>query len=142
MPEFRVLLEQHAQLVEAQLNDLLGQTAGEYENHRPEHLLAAMRYSALDGGKRIRPFLLIESAKLFGVPPSGSVRAACALECIHCYSLVHDDLPAMDNKPCEQKFTPLPSCMNCLLAHQHTLFICMIYTLLIRKKQFLITFKY
>lgn len=62
-----------------------------------ERLAAAMRHGALAGGKRLRPFLVVESAALFGVPRSAAMPAAAALECIHCYSLVHDDLPAMDN---------------------------------------------
>ena len=57
----------------------------------------AMRYAALGGGKRLRPFLLIQSAALFDVPEADAFDAACALECVHCYSLVHDDLPAMDD---------------------------------------------
>ncbi len=57
----------------------------------------AMRYAALSGGKRLRAFLTIETASLFRVPKSQSVRAAAAVECIHAYSLVHDDLPAMDD---------------------------------------------
>jgi farnesyl diphosphate synthase len=57
----------------------------------------AMRYAALGGGKRLRPFLLIESARLFGVDEEDALPAACALECVHCYSLVHDDLPSMDD---------------------------------------------
>jgi farnesyl diphosphate synthase len=56
-----------------------------------------MRYSALGGGKRLRPFLVLESARLCGVHDEGAVNAAAALECVHCYSLVHDDLPAMDD---------------------------------------------
>lgn len=60
-------------------------------------LSAAMRHATLAGGKRLRPFLVIESAALFGVPSHAAMPAAAALECIHCYSLVHDDLPAMDN---------------------------------------------
>jgi farnesyl diphosphate synthase len=56
-----------------------------------------MRYSGLGGGKRFRPFLVVESANLFGVPRERALMAGAALECIHCYSLVHDDLPAMDN---------------------------------------------
>lgn len=66
------------------------------EASRPERLLSAMRYSA-SGGKRLRPFLVIESAALFGVTQEHSLPAGLALECIHCYSLIHDDLPAMDN---------------------------------------------
>ena len=57
----------------------------------------AMRYAALGGGKRLRPFLVIESAALFGVSQSAALNAAAAVECVHCYSLVHDDLPAMDD---------------------------------------------
>ncbi|SCW87648.1 polyprenyl synthetase family protein [Ancylobacter rudongensis] len=62
-----------------------------------ERLAAAMRHATLAGGKRLRPFLVVESAALFGVPAARAMPAAAALECIHCYSLVHDDLPAMDN---------------------------------------------
>jgi farnesyl diphosphate synthase len=57
----------------------------------------AMRYSSLGGGKRLRPFLVVESAAVFGVPRDAALLAGAALECIHCYSLIHDDLPAMDN---------------------------------------------
>lgn len=64
----------------------------------PEKVLQeAMRYSTLNGGKRLRPFLLIESAGLFGVSRNHAMQAALAIELIHCYSLVHDDLPAMDD---------------------------------------------
>jgi len=56
-----------------------------------------MRYSSLSGGKRIRPLLVVASGNLFGVPRQQSLMAGAALELIHCYSLVHDDLPAMDN---------------------------------------------
>jgi farnesyl diphosphate synthase len=58
---------------------------------------AAMRYAALGQGKRLRPFLVVESAALFAVPRQQALRAGAALECVHCYSLVHDDLPAMDD---------------------------------------------
>ena len=60
-------------------------------------LYAAMRYSALAGGKRIRPFLVIESARLFGAELSKAIYFAVALEMVHTYSLIHDDLPCMDN---------------------------------------------
>ena len=60
-------------------------------------LSESMRYSALNGGKRLRPLLLMESAAMFDVPAIQSVRVAAAVELIHCYSLAHDDLPAMDN---------------------------------------------
>jgi farnesyl diphosphate synthase len=64
---------------------------------RPKRLMDAMRYSSLAGGKRLRPFLVVESAAVFGVPRDAALLAGAALECIHCYSLIHDDLPAMDN---------------------------------------------
>ena len=67
------------------------------ERTRPPGLLTAMRYACIGGGKRFRPFLVIESAALFAVPQERALMAAAALECVHCYSLVHDDLPAMDN---------------------------------------------
>ena len=60
-------------------------------------LITSLRYSAIGGGKRLRPFLAMQSASLFAVPPSQALSAATAVELIHCYSLIHDDLPAMDN---------------------------------------------
>ena len=60
-------------------------------------VLEAMRYSALSGGKRLRPFLVMESAALFDVEPERALHCAAALEMVHCYSLIHDDLPAMDD---------------------------------------------
>lgn len=62
-----------------------------------KRLQEAMRYSSLDGGKRLRPFLVLQSASLFNVAPISAERAAAAIEMVHCYSLAHDDLPAMDN---------------------------------------------
>jgi len=60
-------------------------------------LFEAMRYGCLNGGKRLRPFLVFHSASLFGVNPDCAVRVAAAVEFVHCYSLIHDDLPAMDD---------------------------------------------
>lgn len=60
-------------------------------------LAAAMRYAVLGGGKRLRAFLSLETARLFGTDGSGAERVAAAVECLHAYSLVHDDLPAMDD---------------------------------------------
>ncbi|MCW2242933.1 farnesyl diphosphate synthase [Azospirillum canadense] len=60
-------------------------------------VLEAMRYGCLNGGKRLRPFLVCQSAALFGVNPDCALRVAAAVEFVHSYSLVHDDLPAMDN---------------------------------------------
>lgn len=63
----------------------------------PERLLAAMRHGALNGGKRLRPLLVVQAAEVFGVPREKTVCAALAIEMVHCYSLIHDDLPAMDD---------------------------------------------
>jgi farnesyl diphosphate synthase len=86
-----------ARLVEAELATLLDDTARPGETARPPRLMAAMRHGVLAGGKRLRPFLVIEAAALFGVPAHDALPAAAALELVHCYSLVHDDLPAMDD---------------------------------------------
>jgi farnesyl diphosphate synthase len=91
---FSQRLAQTAALVETRLAELFDAMAAA---GAPPRLLTAMRHAALGGGKRVRPFLLIECAGLFGVPPLAALNAAAALECVHCYSLVHDDLPAMDN---------------------------------------------
>ncbi|HUC52310.1 MAG TPA: farnesyl diphosphate synthase [Xanthobacteraceae bacterium] len=91
----------HLDAVAADTETLLSQLlatkpiAGELD--RPARLIEAMRYSSLGGGKRFRPFLVVESAALFGVPRQRALMAGAALECVHCYSLAHDDLPAMDN---------------------------------------------
>ena len=58
---------------------------------------AAIRYGVLSGGKRLRAYLAMESAALFRVPPAQALRTAAAVECVHAYSLIHDDLPAMDD---------------------------------------------
>jgi farnesyl diphosphate synthase len=60
-------------------------------------LAQAMRHASLGGGKRLRPFFVMETSRLFGVPGESALRTGAALECVHCYSLVHDDLPAMDD---------------------------------------------
>ncbi len=81
-----------ADLVTVALDALLPRGDG------PEsRLTEAMRYAALGPGKRLRPFFAIETGRMFDLPERPVLRAACALECIHAYSLVHDDLPAMDD---------------------------------------------
>ena len=95
--EFVARLTEIAGATEAVLERLLGDAALPGERVRPKRLVEAMRYATLGGGKQFRPFLVVESATLFGVPRERSLMAGAALECIHCYSLVHDDLPAMDN---------------------------------------------
>jgi farnesyl diphosphate synthase len=78
------------------VNDLL--TSLIPRTDTPENrLYDAMRYSAMAGGKRLRPFLVMQGAALFNVAESCALRAAAAVEMVHTYSLIHDDLPAMDN---------------------------------------------
>ncbi len=86
-----------AQEVEQAIAHLLPSTS-QPENQLPENrLYEAMRYGSLGGGKRLRPFLVLNSADLFGVNPDCALRVAAAVELVHCYSLIHDDLPAMDD---------------------------------------------
>jgi farnesyl diphosphate synthase len=88
--EFELRLKKTASAVDQLLGELLPVIAG-------NRLREAMRYSVLGQGKRLRPFLVVESARLFGVDEAQALRVGAALEALHCYSLVHDDLPAMDN---------------------------------------------
>jgi farnesyl diphosphate synthase len=94
---FSERLSATAAIVEAALEEVLGATVRSGETARPPRLMTAMRHAVLGGGKRLRPFLVIETARLLGREGPGVVKAACALELVHCYSLVHDDLPAMDD---------------------------------------------
>jgi farnesyl diphosphate synthase len=94
---FLARLDAVAAETEALLGRLLSTAPAAKELSRPARLIEAMRYASLGGGKRFRPFLLVESATLFKVPQNSALMAGAALECVHCYSLVHDDLPAMDN---------------------------------------------
>ncbi|KXF76475.1 farnesyl-diphosphate synthase [Paramesorhizobium deserti] len=96
-PDFETALAIRARSVEAALEKLLDDRVRNGEIVRPDRLMAAMRHGVLNGGKRLRPFLVMESAALFAADKEPALRVAAALECIHCYSLVHDDLPAMDN---------------------------------------------
>src|SRR5499427_2714777 len=82
---------------ESLLERLLSPNPARGESSRPQRLIEAMRYASLSGGKRLRPFLIVESGRLFGVPRPRALMAGAALECVHCDSLVHDDLPAMDD---------------------------------------------
>jgi farnesyl diphosphate synthase len=95
--QFRERLDHVAQATESMLDRLLSTQSLPGETARPPRLVEAMRYAALGGGKRLRPFLVVETARLFSVEDEGVLRTAAALEMIHCYSLVHDDLPAMDD---------------------------------------------
>ncbi len=83
-------LQQHLAAIEAQLPTFLPQGDG---------IDAIMRYACEGGGKRIRPVLVLEYCRLCGGDPKNAMPFAAAIECIHSYSLVHDDLPCMDNSP-------------------------------------------
>ncbi|GIU65928.1 polyprenyl synthetase family protein [Candidatus Phycosocius spiralis] len=85
-------LEETADRITVALDTLVPRVQG------PEaRLMSAMRYAALGGGKRLRPFLVLETGRLFGVDERCLLRVAAALECVHTYSLIHDDLPCMDD---------------------------------------------
>ena len=90
--DFLAELSRGAEAVTGVLDNILAETNG-HENR----VVEAMRYASLAGGKRVRPFLVCATAALFDVEESRALRAAAAVELIHCYSLVHDDLPAMDD---------------------------------------------
>ena len=78
--------------VDAALKELLPP-----EDTTPPSIHRAMRYSVFAGGKRIRPVLCLETARMFTDDPDGAIQVGCAIEFIHTYSLIHDDLPALDN---------------------------------------------
>ncbi len=92
MSSFTDALAEDARAVTETLNRLLST-----EDSAESRLTEAMRYATLNGGKRVRPFLVMTSARLFNVAESCALRVAAAVEMVHCYSLVHDDLPAMDD---------------------------------------------
>src|SRR5574338_1626831 len=92
MSELEARLKETAERLNVALDGLLPRAQG------PEaRLLAALRYAALDGGKRLRPFFTLEAGRIFDADEGSLLRAACAIECVHTYSLVHDDLPCMDD---------------------------------------------
>jgi farnesyl diphosphate synthase len=95
--EFEARLAAIAAATQRMLDSLLSPVILPGETVRPARFLEAMRYASLGGGKRFRPFLTIETARLLGAEGEGVLRAAAAVEMVHCYSLVHDDLPALDN---------------------------------------------
>jgi farnesyl diphosphate synthase len=95
--DFRTRLDRTARAVEDLLDRGLSHSPVTGEIARPARLLEAMRYAMLGGGKRLRPHLTVEAARLLGREDEGVLRAAVAVECVHGYSLIHDDLPAMDD---------------------------------------------
>ncbi len=94
---FEQNLAEYAARVEARLGQLLDARPRTGEITRPQRLIEAMHYGALNGGKRLRPFLVLEATRLFKGNKEAALQVGCALECLHSYSLVHDDLPAMDD---------------------------------------------
>ncbi|WP_131866151.1 (2E,6E)-farnesyl diphosphate synthase [Biostraticola tofi] len=92
MSDFLQQLDDSHHRVDAALEHYLGRLS-----HNGEPLAQAMRYGALLGGKRLRPFLVYQTGRLFGVSDDSLDVPAAAVECIHAYSLIHDDLPAMDD---------------------------------------------
>src|ERR1700723_1924585 len=83
--------------IERELEILLSVEPKPGEPVRPKRLIAAMRYATRGGGKRLRPFLTVETARALGRTDNGPIRAGAAIECIHAYSLIDDDLPSMDD---------------------------------------------
>ena len=96
-PDFKEHLSKSVSAIDAELDRLLTTKTSTAEIERPANLIAAMRHGVLNGGKRLRPFLVIEVGALFDASLNDTLLCGCALECLHSYSLVHDDLPAMDN---------------------------------------------
>lgn len=92
MSDFQQRMKEQIQTVNEKLEGLLCSRGGEYDS-----VLEAMRYSVMNGGKRIRPLLVLEFCRLFGGDPNDALPFACAVEMIHTYSLIHDDLPCMDD---------------------------------------------
>jgi farnesyl diphosphate synthase len=92
MTTLAVAMATNAEAIELELDRLLPPAAGSQAR-----LHAAMRYATLGGGKRLRPFLVVASGALFDVPAAQARRVGAAVELVHSYSLVHDDLPAMDD---------------------------------------------
>jgi farnesyl diphosphate synthase len=90
-------LSEIATALDALFEDLLSDRPEPGETARPARLLAAMRHAVFAGGKRFRPFLLVETARLCGHDGNGVLLAGAAVEALHTYSLIHDDLPAMDD---------------------------------------------
>jgi farnesyl diphosphate synthase len=88
----KAAIAESARAVDAALDDLLPRPHG-----RQGRVQEAMRYAIQAGGKRLRPFLVLQSARLFGVPDARALRVGAAIEALHTYSLVHDDLPCMDD---------------------------------------------
>ena len=92
MTNFKQKLAESAEIVNEVLDSLMP-----LHDDPEARVIEAMRYATLGGGKRVRPFMVLSGASLFNVAESCALRVAAAVEMVHCYSLVHDDLPAMDD---------------------------------------------
>ena len=92
LPTLDQALAEAARLVNGELDRLLPRPAGFHARVQD-----AMRYAITVGGKRMRPFLVLQGSRLFGAPDARALRAAAAIEMVHTYSLIHDDLPCMDD---------------------------------------------
>ncbi|VAW15508.1 (2E,6E)-farnesyl diphosphate synthase [hydrothermal vent metagenome] len=84
-------------MIDRALGDFLTRERLHGPGQAPQRLIGAMRHGTLNGGKRLRPLLVMQSAAIFSLAPDQVIRAALAVEMVHCYSLIHDDLPAMDD---------------------------------------------
>ena len=94
---FAARLCAEAMRVDGALDALLSPSPRSHERARPKALIEAMRYGALAPGKRLRPYLTIETARALGLEGDAPVRVGAAIEALHAYSLIHDDLPPMDD---------------------------------------------
>ena len=92
MPDISHYLQTQRHLIEERLEQLISPRHGHYQ-----HLFEAARYAILDGGKRLRPIMALATAQMFGIDPQIGLSAACTLEMVHTYSMIHDDLPCMDD---------------------------------------------
>ena len=90
--DFKAKLKEYTALVERELERVT-----EFEDLPQKKVMEAMKYSLLSGGKRIRPVITIAVADMFGGNINDAAAVGCALECVHTYSLIHDDLPCMDD---------------------------------------------
>ena len=115
------LLQKRSRAVEKSLDQFLP-----VQSHVSKRLAEAMRYSVFSGGKRVRPFLVLEASRVCGGSEKKTLPLACAMEMIHTYSLVHDDLPDMDDddyrrgRPtCHKRFDPATAILvgDALLSH-------------------------
>ena len=94
---FLTELKSAALRLEAALREHIAEAPLSGPGPAPARLVDAMRHGSLNGGKRLRPFLVEQAAGIFGLAPEAATRTGLAIEMVHCYSLIHDDLPAMDD---------------------------------------------